>query len=36
MSWGKGANKVEKGEGDCAQKRARMKPGDFALAVVKI
>jgi hypothetical protein len=32
----KGANKVEKGEGACAQKRARMRLGDLAIAVVKI
>ncbi len=30
----KGANKVEKGEGACAQKRARMRLGDLAIAVV--
>ena len=32
----KGTNKDEKGEGACAQKRARMRPGDLAIAVVKI
>ncbi len=32
----KGANKVEKGEGDWSQKRVRMGPGSFAIAVVKI
>jgi hypothetical protein len=32
----KGANKVEKGEGACAQKRARMRPGDLAIAVVNL